>query len=441
MSRLGLEFGRRVMSNGGVLLAARNTAADTFAVACSLEVDQRMEPGAKAGVANLTGACLDEGTKKHSGEELAEIIEGFGGSIDASGSGAAIAAPLAQFKKAVPLLAEVVTTPSFPDKAIRREREIALSDIKSDMEEPRTVAFLKFKQLVYGAHPYARPTKGTLATVKGLVRADSVKFHGSWFAPARAVIAGSGNLPVERMLDQLEHSFRSWRNEPLPLPAVPAPARPRGVVRDRIEMEREQVHLYLGHPGIARSHPDFYRLLVMDHVLGTGPGFTDRISKKLRDEMGLCYTVSASIAGSAGREPGYFACYIGASPEQEERALEALLAEIRAIRKVPPSDEEIKTVRDYLSGSFVLGLERNSSLAAFLIRSERFELGFDYIERFPEIVRSVTPEEARAAAEKHIDPDNYVLVSAGPRAKQKPSEKTKTADAHRGKKAVSGRSA
>jgi zinc protease len=179
-------------------------------------------------------------------------------------------------------------------------------------------------------------------------------------------------------------------------------------------MEREQVHLYLGHPGITRKHPDFYRLLVMDHVLGTGPGFTDRISKKLRDEMGLCYAVSASIAGSAGREPGYFACYIGASPDQEERALAALLAEIRAMRKTPPTDEEIQTVRDYLSGSFVLGLERNSSLAAFLIRVERFELGFEYIERYPEIIRSVTPEEARAAAEQHLDPDHYVLVSAGP---------------------------
>ena len=94
------------------------------------------------------------------------------------------------------------------------------------------------------------------------------------------------------------------------------------VVRHAITMPREQVHVFLGHPGIRRDDPDFYKLSVMDHVLGTGPGFTDRISRKLRDEQGLCYTVSASITSSAGLEPGHFSAYIGTSPQNVARAIE-----------------------------------------------------------------------------------------------------------------------
>ena len=52
-------------------------------------------------------------------------------------------------------------------------------------------------------------------------------------------------------------------------------------------MPREQVHVFLGHVGIRRSDPDFYALMVMDHVLGSGPGFTSRIARRLRDDEGV----------------------------------------------------------------------------------------------------------------------------------------------------------
>ena len=41
-----------------------------------------------------------------------------------------------------------------------------------------------------------------------------------------------------------------------------------------------QVAFYMGHPGIRRNSPDYYKLLVMDYILGTGPGFTDRLSAR-----------------------------------------------------------------------------------------------------------------------------------------------------------------
>ena len=77
-----------------------------------------------------------------------------------------------------------------------------------------------------------------------------------------------------------------------------------------------QLYFYLGHAGIRRADPDYYTLLVMDYVLGTGPGFTDRLSSKLRDRLGLAYTVSASITGAAGEEPGAFVGFIGTYPDK-----------------------------------------------------------------------------------------------------------------------------
>ena len=64
-----------------------------------------------------------------------------------------------------------------------------------------------------------------------------------------------------------------------------------------------QLHVFIGHPGIRRNSPDYYKLLVMDYVLGTGSGFTDRLSSRLRDREGLAYTVTANITGGAWMNP------------------------------------------------------------------------------------------------------------------------------------------
>ena len=70
-------------------------------------------------------------------------------------------------------------------------------------------------------------------------------------------------------------------------------------------------------------------------------------------------------------------------------------------------------MKDYLTGSFVFALERNSNLAAYAIRARRFGLGFDFLERYPGLIESVTREQIREMAEKHLHPDRLTIVSAG----------------------------
>ena len=108
-----------------------------------------------------------------------------------------------------------------------------------------------------------------------------------------------------------------------------------------------------------------------------------------------------------------FQAYIGTSAEHRQKAIAGFLEEIERIRREPPGEQELQDVKDYLTGSFVFGLERNLNLAGYAIRSKRFGLGFDFITRYPSIIRSITREQVREAAEKHLRPECIVKVSAG----------------------------
>ena len=395
------------------MLAVCNPRVQTFAAVVTLEIRAGAEPADKSGLANLTGSCLDEGTEKYDDLGLASAAESLGASLDGNHRGGVVMAPAVNEKQALQLLREVVLKPTFPTKEVRRVQAEVLTEIKAEEDDPRIVAARRFRKQIYGDHPLGRSAHGTADTVGKLAPKDLRAFHRKWFKPAGGYIAASGPDATEVTLDRLEKTFKAFRGKPVdqePMREVVLAAKSHNA---HLPMAREQVHVYLGHLGIRRSSPDFYVLSVMDHMLGTGPGFTSRCARKLRDEQGLCYAVSAGITPSAGEEPGMFTAYIGTSPEHRQRAIDGFLLEIDRIRTELPSEQELEDVKQYLTGSFVFALERNSNLASYAVRARRFGLGFDFLHRYPDVIRSITAEQVRDAAQRYLRPDRLAVISAG----------------------------
>jgi zinc protease len=179
-------------------------------------------------------------------------------------------------------------------------------------------------------------------------------------------------------------------------------------------MPAQQANIYLGHLGIERTSPDFYALQVLDTILGGGAGFTARIPQRLRDELGLAYTTFASITMTAGIDPGRFVAYIGTSPENTRLAIDGLLNEIRRIIDEPVSVDELEDAKDFLTGSFVFAFESSAQIARFLVQASVYDLGFNYGEKYPRLIRSVTAEDIARVARQYLDPENYTLTVTGP---------------------------
>jgi len=169
----------------------------------------------------------------------------------------------------------------------------------------------------------------------------------------------------------------------------------------------------MGHAGITRDHPDFHALLVMDHVLGTGPGFTDRLSGRLRDREGLAYTVRAEICSSSDLLPGIFACYIGTDSKNLERVEAEFLEEIVRLRKELATKDEVEDAKSYLLGSLPFRYDGSTALVEQLLFVDRFGWKEDHLEQFRKAVGEVTPEMVRAVAQKHILPEKLHLIAAG----------------------------
>lgn len=398
---------------GARLLVSHRPGAGVCAVQVHLRGGNSLDPRGREGLAYLTGRLVDQGTKESSEEELAARLENAGGSL--AGGATGLSGQVANERHALLLdtLGECLTVPTYPREEVGRQKQRLVDRLLLEHEDPRVRGSELFRKLVYGSHWLGRPDCGAPASVARITRADLARFHAANWVGKRALIAFSGDVPPERVRRLLDKRLARWNpGAELGPPDLtfPALAQRMGV----FPAARQQVHVFFGHLGITRSDPDYAALTVMDHVLGTGPGFTNRVARRLRDELGLAYSVSASISSSAGVLPGTFTAYIGTSPTHLRTAVSGFLREIRRIQSELVPRDELGLAKDYLTGSFALGFERTGRRVQTLISAERNHLPDDHLQRLVRAFAAVTAADVRRVARTRLHPEAACLAVAGP---------------------------
>jgi zinc protease len=412
---LSLKDAKRVeLPNGLVLLLLENHRLPIVFAEALVKHVQLLEPADKSGVAALVGYLLDEGTNKHRSEEIAELIENVGGTLSMSASGGSVQVLAPHRELGLGLLFECLSQASFPKDAFSRQKERLLAEIDDADRQPNVKARTVYREMVYGKHPLGRPGFGTHKTVEKLTPADCAVFHRQVFVPNNTIVAIVGDFDSANVIEEVKSLTAAWKKTDLARPQTPAVEKPREFVQKPLLFpEAAQLAFYMGHPGIRRGNPDYYKLLVMDYVLGTGPGFTDRLSARMRDRQGLAYTVQANITGSAGEEPGLFTCYIGTAPQNFEKAKSIFLEEIERIRTEKPTPQEVEDAKTYLINSLPLQLTTSGNVASELLYIERYGLGLNFLDDYKRAVQRVTPDDVREVAAKYLDPKHMILVAAG----------------------------
>lgn len=405
---------RVVLPNGLTVLLFEEHRLPLFVAHSYVKNTRLFEAPEKAGAAALTGSLLDEGTTHLDGKQIAEKIADAGGTLTFTTAESTVAVLSPHRQVALELLLDCLGHPSFPDASLARERTRQLTDLEQDEHEPANKAQLTYRAKVYGSHPYGRHGGGSKATVEALQKADLTSFHERAYAPSNMILALVGDFVADEVAADVEKLTADWPKTPFGKPDVQAPPAVKATEETFVSMpDAAQLYLFVGHLGIRRNDPDYFKLQVMDNVFGTGAGFTDRLSARLRDREGLGYSVSGQITASAAEEPGLFTCAIGTDPGHMERAKVLFLEEIRRIRDTEPTAAEVAGAKAYLLGQIAFKLVTNDDVAEQLLLSERYGLGLDALEKYRSSIAAVTPKDVQDAARAHLDPDHVQIVAAG----------------------------
>lgn len=402
---------RTLLDNGLTLLVEPGRSLPVVAVSAWVSCGSGEESAATSGLSHLMQQMLLKGAAGRSAEEGATAIEALGARLgpfsgrDAAGLSLSVLRD--NFPAALALFRDCLRAPDFPEGALKREKKKVLLDIAALRDDSLQYAVQQFTAAVFDGHPYGMPVLGSPEAVPGFTREALSEWHRAHYVPERLVISVSGDLEPDQALDHVRAAFGDMAPGG-PLPGVP-PADPLPRAR-RVSLEKDvaQAVIVIGCPGPPVESPDRHALDMLMTILS---GMGNRLFEELRDRQHLCYFTGAFRM--AFRSGGGVAAYIGTRPENEARATEGLLRELRRAAEAPPTEEEMRRARNTIAGGYLIDLQQRGARASLLARHEMMGLGWEEALRYLDRIRAVSPEEVQAAA-RWFDTERYTLAVLKP---------------------------
>ena len=376
------------------------------------------DPSGKEGTAVLAARSMLRGTAERSFPAINEFTDNLGASISVdagrTATDIAIRCLREDLEPMLRLAAEILRFPTFPPDEVEQVRRELLTGIREADQDTRATADRLVRQAVFPPpHPLGRRVSGDQESVPTITRDDLVEWHRRRFGPNLVIVALVGGVESSRAVAELlADVFGGWNmtGEATDAPP-PAPAR---VVRSWSHAAipgKSQSDIAIGWPTISRLDPAFYALDSANLILGR-LGLMGRLGATVRDAKGLAYYVFSAI--EPGREGSLWAARAGVDPANVEEAVTAILDELDQITTRPVSAEELADAKNYLTGSLPLALETNDGVAATLLNIEYYDLGLDFLDRYPDLINGLTAEDLVAVARANLRPDAVAVAVAGP---------------------------
>lgn len=390
-----------VLSNGITVLVTENPSADIIAARLFFKAGSRWEAHDKAGLSHLVAAVMTKGTENHSSLEIAERVESLGASLSTDAASDYFLLSLktvsADFPEMLTLAGELLRSATFPESEVELERRLTLQAIRSQQEQPFTVALDRLRQAMYGDHPYALSGLGTIETVENLTRQDLQTYYKTHFRPDNLTISIAGRITPDQAVSQVEAILGDWKAPLTPFADLNLPIVTPNPSHSTVAQDTQQSIVILGYlaPSVqSAGMEDYAALKLLNTYLGNG--LSSRLFVELREKRGLAYEVSAFYPTRL--DTSYFVTYMGTAPGNTAIALSGLKTEVDRLCAAPLSDEEIQTAKNKLLGQYALGKQTNSQLAQIFGWYETLGLGVEFDTQFQAAISQVTAEAAQKMA-------------------------------------------
>lgn len=369
----------------------------------------------KAGLASATANALMLGTQKYSKDELEETLDYIGASLNtyAGKEAASLSATFAakNSEQVLEIIKEVLVNPSFPAEEWNKVQERLLVELDQQKESPRAVIGDYYNKFVFGTHVYGNADSGTKTSVQSITTDDMRSFYAQHYHPGAAAIALVGDFKTAEMKKKLQRLFKDWKGKGAPeellVAELPQPNKARVLLVNKPDA-RETTFL-IGGPGVARNHPDFVPIQVVNTILGGR--FTSWLNDELRVNSGLTY--GARSAFDSFKKGGTFVISTFTKNESTEQAIDLALEVNKRLHEQGIDEETLESAKNYVKGQYPPKYETAGSLASLLTSMYFYDFDEQFINTFQQKVEQLDVERANEVVEKYFPADKLQFVLIG----------------------------
>lgn len=404
-----------LLENGLKVVVIENHEVPFVSMSLRLRSGSFTEDPAFPGTAAMAVNMVTRGTYVRDAETLALELEKNAINLSASaGHDSAIvsvSALTAEAERALRLLSEVVQVPRFDPKEFSTLRNQIAAGKAIEEKTPSAIAGRTLNEVLWGDHPYGRPSDGSSDDLKRLDPARLAAWWARFVRPELAVLYVSGDLDRDEAFRIAERYLGDWEAESeavdVPLPDFHAPREMRITLVDKPGAIQSQIRA--AHAGIGYRHPMYATGVVLSQVFGGA--FTSRLNEVLRIQKGLTYGAGGGL--SSRRFGGQFFVRTFTKTPTTAETVQAVIDEVARMRDEPPTEKELASAVSYIAGSFAGKLETPQAVERRLWTLELNDLPADWWTDYLQRITATSAEDVSHAARVLLDPERLLIVVVG----------------------------
>jgi zinc protease len=421
-----------------VALLPKQTRGNVVVARMTLRLGDEKSLMNKSTIAGLTASMLDKGTKSKSRQQIKDEFDRlkarvnfFGGSNQA---GASIETTRDNLSEVLKLVAEVLKEPTFDVNEFEKLKQEQLAQIESQRSEPQAIAINEYRR-VTSPYPksdvrYVATFDEEIADIKATTLDQVKDFYKKFYGANNASIAVVGDFDESQIRKIIEEKFAGWKSE-LPFKRIASPYQPVKSQNKSFETPDKANAMFVAglNMPLQDTDPEYPALLMANYMLGGG-FLNSRLATRIRQKEGLSYGVGSQFSASSLDKNGSFLAYAIYAPQNAEKLEQAFKEEIDKMIREGFTADELKAAKSGYIQSRQVSRAQDASLAGMLSNNLYLDRSMQWEAELEKKIESLTLEQVKTAAAKHIDPAKITIIKAGDFEKAKkdnPASKTEPA--------------
>jgi len=377
--------------SNGIRLIHQRVESPVAYCALMINTGSRDELDNEYGVAHLVEHLMFKETGKRKAHHILSRMENVGGELNAytTKEDTCIHAAFlsTHYARSLELFNDIVFNHKITEKTLLPEKHVVIDEIKSSKDSPSELIFDAFDELLFPNHPLGKNTLGTIQSVNKLGKMEIERFVGRNYQPCQTVISSVGNIPFQRLIDDVEKHFGSIPSKPL---ASVMRTKPAAYIpfKKEISKRNHQSHCIIGTVCDSSNREFRIAMAMLANLLG-GPGMNTRLNMSLRERHGWVYHVEASYTPYS--DVGVFNIYFASDKSKLEKCLIQIEKELCRLKRVPLTNEQLKKLQLQVMGQLAIASDNND---ARMLSAGKSMLMYNRVENLHDICMQITKVNA-----------------------------------------------
>lgn len=393
------------LPNGVWIYTIAGGQQEVLKVEVILKAGRWFEP--KTGAAHFAATILSKGTSEKSSFDIARIFDRYGAHLEVNPGLDVVSISLfsltRNLRPVLDLLLEILRDAVYDEKEFEQAKAIFLQNLQVNKEKTSFQAGKLFRRSLFGeSHPYGKELEENINDLK---RDDLLSYNRDHFKDLLVVVSGkidSANAGlIENAFATLRYAANDFKGH-----------NPSSNTPSRVIVEKDdsvQVSVRIGKRFIGRKHPDYFDVLLLNHILGGY--FGSRLMKNIREEKGWTYGIYSSIHTLAN--DNYMVIGADVNKENLEATFEEVNLELLRLRDQGVESDELDTARNHFIGSLQSEISTPFSHADKWKNILLYGLTRDYYSCLIERLDQITQDDLVRAAETYYGPETFYQVAVG----------------------------